>query len=136
MNWKLIFLLSLAGLAMSYLTVSILNMNMENIAWGVIILFYGYMVARYCNEKYFLNGFMISIVNCVWVTGVHLLFFNEYIANHAEMVKNMDLFHMNATQPKISMLLTGPVVGIVFGIVVGAVSWLFSKIVKKMPAGA
>lgn len=127
-------MLSIIGLAMGFLTVAPMNMGIENAIWGIICLFYGFIIARNCSEKYFLNGFMVSIVNCVWVTGAHLLFFHDYVANHAEMVKNMNMFHLNGTHPRISMLLTGPIVGIVFGIVVGLLALLASKIIKKTPS--
>jgi len=136
MNWKLIFMLSIIGLAMGFLTVSPMNMAVENSIWGAICLFNGFIIARFCSEKYFLTGFLVSMVNCVWVTGAHLLFFHDYINNHTEMVKSMNWFHLNGTHPRIGMLLTGPIIGASFGIVIGLLALLFSKIMKKKPVAS
>jgi len=72
----------------------------------------------------------VSLVNCVWITGAHLVFFSAYIARHmqeAKMLKKMPLPH----SPRLMMLITGPVIGIVSGLVLGLFSVIASRIVKK-----
>jgi hypothetical protein len=49
-----------------------------------------------CTGKYFLNGFLVSIVNCIWITAAHIFLFSAYISNHpdeAKMLKKMPLPH-------------------------------------------
>jgi hypothetical protein len=77
-----------------------------------------------------LFGLAIGIVNSVWVAGSHLPFFNQYIANHArevEMMKTMPL----SDRPRVLMALTGPVIGIISGIVLGLFALIASKVMAS-----
>ncbi|HVD99212.1 MAG TPA: hypothetical protein VNB90_13475 [Cytophagaceae bacterium] len=130
MNWKLIFQLSLFGLAMAFATVFWLPQNIQPAFWLPIFIFCAYQVAKKCSGKYFLNGFMISMINAVWITTVHIIFFETLMANNPEMAK------MNADMPmpgnpRLMMLLMGPVFGMIFGLILGTFSFVASKIVKK-----
>ena len=82
MNWKLILQLSLFGLAMGIGTVFVIPSTIEPLFWLAIFILSAYIIARRVPGKHFLHGFFVSLVNCVWVTGSHILFFNQYIANH------------------------------------------------------
>jgi hypothetical protein len=130
MNWKLIFQLSLFGLAMAIATVSLIPQNVEPIFWLVVVLLSAYLIAKKCTGKYFLHGFVLSLVNCVWITGIHTFFIHPYLANHPNMVEmssNLPLYH----HPRLQMLVTGPFFGVGFGIVLGLFAFLASKMVKK-----
>jgi hypothetical protein len=83
MNWKLIFGLSLFGLAMAVATVYCIPSNIEPILWLVIFLLCAYLIAKNAAGKYFLHGFLVSIVNCIWITGVHIMLSSTYLASHA-----------------------------------------------------
>lgn len=130
MNKKLIFQLSLFGLAMAFATVFWIPTKTEPFFWLVIIILCAYLIAKNCSEKYFLHGFLVSLLNCVWITSAHVLLFNAYMMNHPEMAvtnENMPL----PTHPRIMMLLTGPVIGIISGLVLGFFAFVAGKIVKK-----
>jgi hypothetical protein len=130
MNWKLIFQLSLFGLAMAIATVSLIPQNVEPIFWLVVVLISAYLIAKKCTGKYFLHGFVLSLVNCVWITGIHTHFIHLYLANHPNMVEmssNLPLYH----HPRLQMLVTGPFFGVGFGIIMGLFAFLASKMVKK-----
>ncbi len=135
MNWKLIFGLSLFGLAMAFATVSLITSNIEPICWLAIFLICAYLIAKNAPGKYFLHGLLVSIVNCIWVTGVHIMQSGAYMANHAKEVegytKMNTQFGLSVTQ---SMLAIGPFVGIFSGIVLGLFAIIASKIFKKQPA--
>ena len=133
MNWKLIIRLSLFGLAMAVATVFWIPSNIEPICWLVIFILCAYWIARNCTGKYFLHGFLVSIVNCVWITGFHVLLFNTYIANHpkeAEMLSTMPM----PKHPRWMMLMTGPIIGIISGLVLGLFAFVASKIWKNKTA--
>ena len=133
MNWKLIFQLSLFGLAMAVATVFWIPSNIEPFFWLVIFILCAYWIARNCTGKYFLHGFLVSIVNCVWITGLHVLLFNTYIANHpkeAEMLSTMPM----PKHPRWMMLMTGPIIGIISGLVLGLFAFVASKIWKNKTA--
>src|ERR1700685_3775799 len=92
MNWKIIFLLSLFGLAMGIATVFVIPSNIEPLFWLVIFVISAFVIARAPASRHFLHGLLVGIVNSVWITGAHILFVNQYLANHAKeaaMMQNM-----------------------------------------------
>ena len=130
MNWKLILLLSLFGLAMSIATVSSIPLNIEPVFWLVIFVICAYIIAKNCSGKYFLHGFLVSMVNSVWITAAHVIYYDTYMANHPEMVE------MNVNMPlkdhsQLMMIIMGPIFGVVFGLILGLFSFISGKIVKK-----
>ena len=126
MNWKLILQLSLFGLAMGAATISLVPTNVEPFFWLVILLFCGRMIAVRGNGKPFLHGLCLGLVNCVWVTGAHILFFETYLANHAREAAMMSSMPM-PDSPRLMMAMTGPVVGVVSGVVIGVVAMVFAR---------
>jgi uncharacterized membrane protein len=65
----------------------------------------------------------------VWITSIRVLLFGSYLARHpqeAAMMKTMPL----PDSPRLMMLMTGPVVGIVSGIVLGLFAFIASKLIK------
>jgi hypothetical protein len=131
-NWKLVLLLSLFGLAMGIATVFVIPSNVEPLFWLVIFLICAWIIAVGAPGKYFLHGLMVSIVNSVWITAAHIILFDQYIANHqkeAAMMKSMPL------SPRAMMALTGPVVGIVSGLVLGLFAFVAHKLVAPRKDG-
>jgi hypothetical protein len=129
MNWKLILSLSVFGLAMGIGTVFVIPSNIEPIFWLMIFLICAYIIARMQPEKHFLHGLLVSMVNSVWVTGAHVLLFEQYAANHPqemEMMQSMPL----PTHPRVMMLILGPAIGVVSGLVLGLFALIASKLVK------
>ena len=127
---KLIFQLSLFGLAMGVATISLIPQNIEPFFWLIIFIFCAYTIAKHCSGKFFMHGFMVSLVNSVWITAAHILFFETYIANHPDQLSMMAGLPMPYS-PHIMMLLSGLPFGIAFGLVLGLFSFIASKIVKR-----
>lgn len=132
MNWKLIFLLSLFGLAMAISTVFYISSEAEPVFWAVIFIVCAYLVAKNCSSKYFLHGLYISLLNAVWITASHILLFDSYMANHPEQVTMMTKMPF-PDSPRLMMLFTGPVIGLVSGLFLGLFAFIASKIIKKKP---
>ena len=132
MNWKLIFLLSLFGLAMGLATVSLIPSNIEPFCWLVIFVISSISIAKYAPGKFFLHGFCVSLVNSVWITAAHCAMFYTYIANHPEYIQAIDgLPPALAEHPRRMMLVIGPITGILSGVILGLFAWVASKIIKK-----
>jgi hypothetical protein len=126
LNWKLIFLLSGFGLAMGIATVFLIPSSIEPIFWLVIFIACAYFISKQ-TEKPFLHGLVLGLANSVWITASHILFFNQYIANRpreAAMMSSMPL----PDSPRVMMALTGPVVGLVSGVICG----LFALAARKL----
>lgn len=75
MKIKLIVQLSLFGFAMALATVFFIPSNIETVCWLIIFIICAYIIARNCSSKFFLHGFLVSLVNCVWITSGHVLLF-------------------------------------------------------------
>jgi len=128
MNWKLIFQLSLFGLAMGLGTVFFISSTTEPFFWLVISIISAYLIATRAADRYFLHGVALGVANSIWVTGAHVLLFARYIAGHpreAAMMSSMPL----PTHPRVMMLIMGPVIGVVSGIVIGLLAMLAHRLV-------
>jgi hypothetical protein len=87
MSWKLVFQLSLFGMAIAFATVFWIPTNVEPAFWLVIFLVCAYLIAKRTPGRHFLHGFLVSIVNSIWVTTAHAVLFSTYIANHPDMAE-------------------------------------------------
>jgi hypothetical protein len=133
LDFKLILQLSLFGLLMAVATVFVIPSNIEPAFWLVIFGVCAWVIARRCSAKHFLHGFLVSLANCVWITTLHILLFDSYIERHpqeAAMMKSMPL----PDSPRLMMLMTGPVIGVISGVVLGLFAFIASKIVKPVAA--
>jgi hypothetical protein len=130
MNWKLILLLSLFGLGMAISTVYLIPSNVEPAYWAVIFIICAYFIGKKCSGKYFLHGLFVGLVNCIWITSAHIIFFETYLASHnqeAAMLAKMPM----PDSPRLMMLITGPIFGVFSGLFLGLFSFIASKITKK-----
>ena len=135
MNWKLIFQLSLFGLAMGIATVFVISSTVEPIFWLVIFAITAYFIATRVSTKRFQHGVLVGIANSVWVTGAHVLLFHRYIANHpreAAMMTTMPL----PDSPRLMMVMVGLGIGIVSGAVIGLLALLAAKLVRPRAVGS
>src|ERR1700754_3252766 len=108
MNWKLLIQLSVFGLIMAFATVFLIPEKFEPFFWLAIFLFTAYVIAKVCTGKYFLQGFVVGLFNCAWITIVHLLFYSTYIANHPGVATMMVEHPFLPTHPRLATLITSP----------------------------
>jgi hypothetical protein len=136
MSWKLILQLSLFGLAMGIATVFMISSAAEPFFWLVVFVISAYVIATRAPSRYFLHGLAVGVANSVWVTSAHVLLFGQYIAHHpreAAMMSSMPL----PTHPRVMMLMTGPVIGVISGVVLGIFALVARKLLSaRLTAGA
>ena len=139
MNWRLIFQLSLFGLAMGVATVFIIPSTIEPFFWLAIFIASAWMIATHTPGRYFLHGLLVGISNSIWITAVHVALFSAYADRHAREVAMMGQMGLPA-HPRLMTALMGPASGIVSGIIIGLLALLASRLVKRRavaaPAGA
>ena len=128
LNWKLIIRLSAFGLAMAIGSVWWIPGNIELVIWLGIFVYCAYMVAQQAPENFFLHGFLISMVNCIWVTSAHIIFFHDYAATHPE---EMAMNTLMPTHPRLMMAIMGPMFGAVMGLILGLFCYIAAKIARK-----
>jgi hypothetical protein len=126
-DWKLIFQLSMFGLAMGIATVFVIPSSIEPIFWLVIFVICAVIVAKQRVGKPFLHGLLVSLVNSVWITAAHGLLFDTYVANHA---RETAMMQGSPVPPRLMMLLTGPIIGLLSGLVLGLFAVVASKAIK------
>lgn len=132
MNWKIIFQLSLFGLIMAIATISLIPEKVEPIFWLIIFAFCAWVIAKVCSGKYFLHGFLVSIINSVWITIAHISFRATYLAHHPQVAAmTAGMPPPLAVHPRLAMVIMAPVFGALFGIINGLFALIASKIVKK-----
>ena len=130
MNWKLIVQLSMFGLAMAIATVYVIPSNIEPVFWLVIFLVCAYVIAVRAPGQPFLHGLFVSIVNSLWITAAHVALFDQYMTHHlreAQMMADMQ----TPMSPRMLMAITGPIVGIVSGLILGLFALIASRLVRR-----
>jgi hypothetical protein len=135
MNWKLVLQLSIFGLAMGIATVFFIPSKIEPAFWLAIFLVCAYAIARASATRRFLHGLALGIANSVWITSAHIVLSAHYLANHAQeaaMMRSMPL----PDSPRLMMAMTGPVVGVVSGVVIGLLALAAGLVVKPAPRPA
>jgi hypothetical protein len=128
-DFGLVLRLSGFGLAMGLATVFVIPSNIEPVFWLAIFALCAFMIARRAPGKPFLHGFFVSLMNCVWITSSHIALFQSYLLRHPQEAAMMTKMPM-PDSPRLMMLMTGPVVGIVSGLVLGLFAWIASKLVR------
>lgn len=131
LDFKLILALSMFGLAMGVATVFVISSKVEPICWLAIFVLCAIVIAKRRTSHFFWHGFLVSVVNSIWITVAHVLLFESYIATHAAeaaMASGMPL------PPRAMMLVTGPVIGVISGLVLGLFAFVASKLLRPSPS--
>jgi len=129
MNWKIIFQLSSFGFIMAIATIFLIPITLEPVFWIIIFAFCSFVIAKVCTGKYFLHGVFVCLINCFWIITFHVLFAKTYTHHHLQIVGSIP--HPLGQHPRLAMVVTGPIFGIISGLVLGSFSWVASKIIPK-----
>lgn len=132
MNWKLIFLLSLFGLALGVASIFTLSPVVEFVLWVGVSVITAILIAKFANSKYFLHGFLVAVVNTFWVTIAQVAMFYTYIVSHPEYLEMVEkLPPALAEHPRRLLIYRSPVVAIISGLFVGLLSWIAGKVINR-----
>ncbi len=122
MNGKLIFLLSLFGLAMAVGTVSVIPSKIEGVLWLPIFVTIALLVARRAPGQFFMHGFLIGLTNWVWVAAAHVILRDPYMAHHAKEAAAFQATPLPSVMKRFDLPIPG-----LSGIIIGSLSWIASK---------
>ena len=131
MNYRLIVALSFFGLAMGIATVYVIPSSIEPFCWLAIFVVCAVIIARKAPGKPFWHGLLVSLVNSFWITSAHVLLFDAYIAGHP---REAGMMAGSPLPPRLMMLLTGPAIGLISGVVLGLFALIAARIVKRSPS--
>jgi hypothetical protein len=128
MNWKLIVLLSLFGLAIGVAGVFFVSPTVEPFCWLIAFIISAIAIAKKAPGKYFLHGFLANLLNSVWATAAHLVLYDRYIAFHPQLAEQ---FASAGIGPKQGIVMSGLMAGVLFGIILGLFAWIAGKLFKR-----
>jgi hypothetical protein len=132
MNWRLILSLSLLGLVFGIASVFGFTSGREWLAWLCIGVFSGWKFARRSPEELFLHGFYLGILAGFLSSVIQALFVSAYLANNPRMVEALNALPQGL-HPAAVVLIMGPIIGTVSGVVFGVISVILGKLVKPKP---
>ena len=130
MSWKLIFLLSLFGVGMAVASLFGFTRGIEPFLWLLIFLLYAWWIAKHAPGKYFLHGLLVSVLNGIWISIIHVAFFSSYVKNNPEMLEAFSNLPPSLS-PRLMTLIIGPIVGVLFGVIAGLFALVGAKIVRR-----
>jgi len=117
---------------MAFGTVSLIPQKVEPVFWVLIFAFSSAVIAKACSEKYFLYGFYTGLLNCIWITIVHFLFYKKYVESHTQLDSMMTWLPASfGTHPRVALALVGLIPGIISALVFGLFAFIGSKIARK-----
>jgi len=132
MNLKLISQLSVFGLIMAFSTIALIPPHFEFIFWIAIFIFCAYVIAKRCAGGYFLHGFLTGVANCVWISAIHLMFYQSYMANHPDMgTMNNSMPAALQDHPRMLATISGLFIGLISALILGLFALAASRLVKK-----
>lgn len=144
MRWGLVVSLSMFGLAMALGTVAVIPSRLAALLWIAIFFVTSILIARRAPGRFFLHGFLVGLINWFWVTASHVAFHAAYLAHHASDFAARQAYTLPAMPAPIAAIVgppftflqtyDAPIPGL-SALIYGVLSWLFSKWVRRRPAG-
>jgi hypothetical protein len=131
MNWKLVFSLALFGVAMGVAAVlGFYPPSVEWLLWLIISLLCAWIVAKKVAVKLFLHGFMVGLLDGLAAPIITAIFFSTYLANNPSYADQAKQLPAGLDMRTFGLILA-PVIGVVYGLVLGLFAWLAGKVFKK-----
>lgn len=129
MNWKIILLLSLFGVLMGLNYVFGLIQGLEWLLWLIIAIISAYVLYKQTDRLLFTHAVLTGIIMGIFNTIVQSALFDKYLENtpESEGIPQWPI----TIEPQYFLLMAGPFVGIVYGLVIGLFALIIKKILKK-----
>jgi hypothetical protein len=105
--------------------------------WLAIFAVCAVVIAKRQRARPFLHGVCIGLLNSAWITSAHVLLFDAYISHHPEeaaMMSNAAASGIPVPPPRLMMMITGPVIGLVSGVVLGLFALVACRAIKPPAA--
>ena len=126
MNWTLILLLASFGLLMGLLSINGYTQKIEPFLWLVFGVIVAYILSRNINYKPLLHALLIGLFWGVLNGVSQSAFFDQYLTNNPGLQERFK--QASFIQPRWLVLITGPVIGLIAGILIAGLTWLFKRI--------
>lgn len=130
MSWVLILALSDIGLLMGLASVFGLTRGIEGTLWLVIAIACAIVIGRKAGTRPFLHGFLVGLIGGAMSPLVQAALFPTYADNNPEAMAQMANIPGDVS-PRIFVALLSPVIGLLSGLVMGALSWVAARILGR-----
>jgi hypothetical protein len=113
-------------------TVFLIPWNVEPFCWLVIFPICAYLIARSMTSYRFLTGVAVGVVNSIWITASHLIFFDRYVHHlgGAAGILTGTSTQVVVPPPLIATLVGGPIIGLISGAIIGLLALLAGRFVR------
>ena len=111
---------------MGWLSVKGYTQKLEPFLWLLFGIITALILSKNAHNRTFLHGLLIGLFWGVLNGIVQSVFFDQYLANNSNLQERFK--QSTFIQPKYLVLVTGPVVGLITGLVLGGMAMLFKKI--------
>lgn len=128
MNWKTIFSLSLFGFLMGIASIFGYTKGIEWILWTIIAIISAVVINK-SGGKLFLNSLLTGIGMAIINSIIQAVFIDMYIQNNPEATQQVQDGALEFTVGLV--LLMGIPIGIVYGLFIALIAWIFSKFMRK-----
>lgn len=126
MNWTIILLLASFGLVMGLLSIHGYTQKLEPFLWLLFGIVASLVISKNIHNKPFLHALLIGLFWGVLNGVIQSLFFDQYLTNNPNV---QERFQQSRFIPaRHLVLITGPLIGLITGIVLAGLAWLFKKI--------
>ena len=126
MNWTIILLLSSFGLVMGLLSIKGYIQKLETFLWILFGIITSLILSKNIDNKTFLHALLIGLFWGVLNGLTQSAFYDQYLANNANLQERFK--QSTFIQPRYLVLVTGPVIGLITGLVLGGLTLLLKKI--------
>ena len=125
-DWTLIALFSLCGIIMGALSIRGFTQKLEPFLWLAFGIVVALVVSKNIDHKVFLHAFLIGIswglLNGIIQSG----FFEMYLSNNPGVAERFQ--QDTPLNPRLFMLLMGPLYGAVTGAIIGGIALLLKRL--------
>lgn len=133
MKWKLILLLTLAGLLMGTATIYFVPAKFEALLGTPVFIICAWFIGRYAGDKYFKHGFISGMLNAIIVTVMKVSLSGVYFSNHpAEAALFGKMSKESGATMQQAMLLMGIFSSVFSGLIMGLFGLIGNKAVRVL----
>ena len=126
MNWTVILLFSSFGLIMGLLSIKGYTQKLEPLLWLLFGIITSLILSKNVDNKTFLHALIIGLFWGVLNGLIQSAFFDQYLANNTNLQERFK--QSSFMQPRYFVLVTGPIIGLITGLVLGGLTFLLKKI--------
>lgn len=134
MNWPLVAILSIPGLLMGLLSVRGHTRGIEPYLWVILGVFAALVVARTAGSHFFQTGLAVGIAWGVLNGATAAALFPVYARHNPDVLSRFAAG--GGPAPQAMFVMSAPVIGLVTGLVLGALCWGAARVVPPAASAA